>query len=1793
MERLRKQQNAYKGHFTRCANSLKEALESEDVDSSAVMKYKKSLHDKFQIIKEHSDTIQESIEDDDEMLREIDEVEKIYETYVELFTKAEFVLEEKVNKSRLTNSTMIESKHRINLPVLSLKKFSGEYEEYQEFIDNFNASVHNSEDLEPVEKFTYLKAHLEGDAAALVKGYSTTNANYLEALKLLKDNFGRKDLIISSHISNLLKLPPCSDHKDAKSLRDLLNAIHTRLRSLTALGITVKDHSIFVVPIILSKLPISISVMWSRKKNEPDIDQLLEMVQTEVEGYEAAMRVQEVFADENRSNTHSKRKPPEYRIPTASALHVNTKKYCAICKENSTHETDKCRTFVNSNISERKSYCYDEYVCFLCLKKGHMVKNCPQRNSHKCDVCHSPYHNTLLHEFQRRNLQNEDNEHDNTTRVEATISDKNYTVSKANSNYKALFQTATAILKDDEGNHVQIRILFDTASDKSYVIKRKSSMLNMPFHKESLTITGFGDKRGENGLHIIRHGKIVNLHDPNIFVDVNLVETETITCNLKRQPVPVQFLDHRYTKGLTFAEDYSVPNNNDIDVLVGLDYYWNFITGRIKRQLNKPVIVESILGWIIQGNVHGDNKNINTMLCNSKSCDNELNKEIKSLFELETIGILPKENPCYNRTEKLAIHSFEKNAKYSEDKKQWSVSLPWIEERDMGRNEQTALKRFYKLEQRFRKNPEFEVKYREAMEEYISSGYAEKVPNNEVSLLEGVSYQPHHAVIKEDRESTKVRLVFDGSCSDEGKESINDKLLKGPALQPLLVDILIRFRIHKITLNADIRKMYLNISINEEDRNSLRFVWRPKGSKNIIHFRHTVLPFGIRSSPFLAISVIREHLKLKPPSNGLVVEALTNDMYMDDLLTGTDSEVKAKELYYDCKASMSSASMNLVKWKSNNKDICRMFDESKSNEVNVNSNNEEMNVEFNKFDQIIENGITQNHKILGIHWMTKEDKFTYKVENIVEKAYTARITKRNIFSLASKLYDPLGLISPYIVKIKLFMTKLWEAGYEWDEEISDEMKKIWQDWINEIHKAKEISIDRCYHNHNNEVKSRILHVFGDASEEAFAAAAYLVTTDEDSVTSSKLVMSKTRVSPIKRVTLPRLELLAALIAVRLGKYIENAIKPYKIDEIYYWTDSSITLSWIQSKSKDLKPFVGNRIQEIQDLSDPSQWRKCSGEDNPADHPSRGRNLTMLLKCNEWWNGPKWLKNKENWPSYERETSKDELFINEYRTSICLATNSKKIVKSCIDPKNNSSWRKLIGVTARIKRLFYNVKHKESKRLGILTRPELNSARDYWIKQIQLESFIEEIQLLKENKLITSSSKLYGLNPFYDKTDGYLKLEGRIQNSDLPVEVKHPIVLPYDHHAVRLLVLEFHCKQLHAGISHTFITVRNKFWIIKGRRLVKEVVKSCMVCKLAKPKKMDVLFGQLPSDRVIPQTPFSVVGIDFTGPLYVYQNDDCKKMYICLFTCSTTRAVHLELVYDLSCESFIKSFRRFISIRGLCTTIYTDNAKTFKKAHKDLSQCLNIFENERFKEMVEEQGIEWKFIVPLAPWWGGFYESLMSSIKAPLKKILKGSLLDVDELNTVLYEVSAMINSRPLTYVSDDINDMQYITPSMFLIGRQTMYVPLSYEKSTTSTSEEIRNRRKLQNKHLNSIWQSWRTKYLSQLGFNNSRKSSINLKVGQLVQVLDHSIPRQIWKIGIINEMYPGKDGIIRSVKVKISNGKFICRHVKHISILECDKDVDSSEHEMIKGIFSEITSSSKNKDVSNFDDVNIPELYN
>ena len=401
MEKLKSQQGTSKGHFTRCANSLREALEKDPIDYDEIKKYKKSLILKFEVIKKRSEEIQDLITDDDEALKkEMADIEEQCEIYVELDTRAESLIEENnIDKSQQIqhrNSTMNYPRQRINLPVLELKKFDGECEEYQEFIENFNTSVHNNEELEPVEKFTYLKALLTGDAEALVASYSTTQATYKEALRILKDNFGREDLIIVSHISKLLTVNTISDHKDVKAMRNLLNFIMTKLRSLQALGVDVSNHSIFIAPIILSKLPIAVSVQWNRKKKKPDINALLDMVQMEVEGYEAAARVHDVFAEKEQGRVNTtvptqRKSSSDQKIPTAAALHINAKKYCIMCKENSTHETDKCRTFKALHIKDRKQVCYEDFVCFLCLKKNHMVKRCPLRSKATCEVCKSQF----------------------------------------------------------------------------------------------------------------------------------------------------------------------------------------------------------------------------------------------------------------------------------------------------------------------------------------------------------------------------------------------------------------------------------------------------------------------------------------------------------------------------------------------------------------------------------------------------------------------------------------------------------------------------------------------------------------------------------------------------------------------------------------------------------------------------------------------------------------------------------------------------------------------------------------------------------------------------------------------------------------------------------------------------------------------------------------------------------------------------------------------------------------------------------------------------------------------------------------------------------------------------------------------------------------------------------------------------------------------------------------------------------------------------------------------------------
>ena len=368
--------------------------------------------------------------------------------------------------------------------------------------------------------------------------------------------------------------------------------------------------------------------------------------------------------------------------------------------------------------------------------------------------------------------------------------------------------------------------------------------------------------------------------------------------------------------------------------------------------------------------------------------------------------------------------------------------------------------------------------------------------------------------------------------------------------------------------------------------------------------------------------------------------------------------------------------------------------------------------------------------------------------------------------------------------------------------------------------------------------------------------------------------------------------------------------------------------------------------------------------------------------------------------------------------------------------------------------------------------------------------------MKAKEPVKQDSKIVQLSPYLDEESGLIRMQGRIQNSQLTKSEKHPIILPHQSHIVRLLIEEIHRSQMHSGVNHTLIALRDEFWVTHARSIVKNVVKSCIKCRMYMPQRITVPMAPLPEDRVNQARPFEIIGVDFTGPVIIEETKiatkrtskkcpvqvvkvkSTSKAYIALTTCAVTRAVHLELVPDLSTDAFMRSFRRFISRRGTSKIIYSDNAKTYKCAEKGIKQCYEMLNSPKFQEFLSEKSITWKYICPLSPWWGGYWERLMKTIKIPLKKVLGKSFMNSDELYTVLTEVEAMVNSRPICSVHDDPDDLSYLTPASFLIGRSTINLPVMPLKHTevhpNATRKELNNMLLNQEKNLKKVWKLWR-----------------------------------------------------------------------------------------------------------------------
>lgn len=486
------------------------------------------------------------------------------------------------------------------------------------------------------------------------------------------------------------------------------------------------------------------------------------------------------------------------------------------------------------------------------------------------------------------------------------------------------------------------------------------------------------------------------------------------------------------------------------------------------------------------------------------------------------------------------------------------------------------------------------------IEEYFQMGHAEKVPVLDLHKpVEQVFYLPMHAVRKESSTTTKVRAVFDASAKSSTGVSLNDLLLVGPTIHFSLVDVLLRFRFYRIALTADISKMYRAIELVQSDKDLHRFVWRQSPEEPLQDFRMTRVTFGVSASSCAANMSVKQNSLGFSSDYPLAASVVDKSFYVDDCLSGADTPEEAFELHQQLPDLFNRGGFTLHKWNSSDLTVLELRDSQLMHVIH---------------------GSSEYTKTLGIAWNPSSDHFRLMIANLPP---LQNLTKRTLVSDIAKTFDVLGWFSPAIIKMKILLQQLWEQRIDWDDVVPEQIRDSWMQWRTELDLLSTKHIPRCYYSKTSHISVIELHGFCDASEKAYAAVVNLRMTDSDGSVQVSLVSSKTKVAPIKKLTIPRLELCGAYLLADLLHHVKQVFD-LSLNQVYAWTDSTIVLSWLVGDPRRFKTFVNNRVAHIVELIGPEHWNHVSGEENPADCASRGLFPTELLQHSLWWNGPKWF-----------------------------------------------------------------------------------------------------------------------------------------------------------------------------------------------------------------------------------------------------------------------------------------------------------------------------------------------------------------------------------------------------------------------------------------------------------------------------------------------------------------------------------------------------------------------------------------
>ncbi|XP_036347063.1 uncharacterized protein LOC118756404, partial [Rhagoletis pomonella] len=914
----------------------------------------------------------------------------------------------------------------IRLPKMDLPTFSGDSTDWVAFYDAFCSLVDTNTALSDGQKLHYLRSCLKGDALSIISGFKICDANYTEAWDLLKSRYKVMRVIVEAHLRAIADVRKASGDT-ADAIKGVLDAIQQHIRELKALGRPVDFWDDWLVHNTVNKLAFETRKQWelSLISDEPPTFEQLTMF-LEIRCRSLAM----ITAPAPQATTI---KPTTYKYAAKStkvfhAIPEQNPARCTYC--NAAHKIYSCDKFRSLDFTAKSKFIKESKACLNCLSPGHYKERC--NSSAACRICHQRHH-TLLHSNTHSPAatsahvvdaiaaaSNPASVSNHATGSSATALAVNSAASHVSSCLSAgsiplpatqksvILSTALVKIRDCAGHWQTARLLFDTGSHASFVTEACVQRLGLTRSSSSVFVTGIcssqgGRCRGETLLTLSS-----NCSDK--CYDITALILPKITNDLPTQTLSVSSWPH--IQGL-FLADPNFAKPGRIDVLVGMDVMDQLICVELRKgPSGTPMAQKTVFGWTLFGNV--DSLGSPTPSLQSLHCDVQLDRALARLWELEDSPqkqhLTHEENFCENHFN--STHQRMPDGRFV-------VELPLKPNTVLGESRNFAIRNLLCIERRLASNSDLRLRYDEFMRELIDMGHMEEV----FETTSEVYYMPHHPVIKESSVTTKLRVVFNASAKTTTGNSLNDALFVGPQLQQDLYSILLRFRTHRYAVTADVAKMYRQVCVSSKHVDLQRIVWRPDPSSPIRDYRMLRVTYGVAAASHLAVKALQQTAKCTTNGCKKAVDAILNDFYMDDLLTGASCKSQLRLLQQNVSEILQEGGFELRKWASNCAELKEIISKS---------------------SQTISHYIVDGKDVhaLGLIWNIEGDYFTFAVDL---KEPPAILTKRAFLSDASILFDPLGLLAPVTICSKMWFQDIWRAEVGWDDLIPDTIANLWVD----------------------------------------------------------------------------------------------------------------------------------------------------------------------------------------------------------------------------------------------------------------------------------------------------------------------------------------------------------------------------------------------------------------------------------------------------------------------------------------------------------------------------------------------------------------------------------------------------------------------------------------------------------------------------------------------------------------------------------------------------------------------------